>query len=67
MPSEKAKENKALVAACAACSKSQSTEVMVSLTGRENGRPRQFAVCLSCAENGWRPAGFSGIYTFRPR
>jgi hypothetical protein len=46
MPSEKAKDNKALVATCAACQKSLSTEVMVSLSGRDNGRPRQFTVCV---------------------
>jgi hypothetical protein len=67
MPSEKAKENKALVAACTACAKSFSTEVMVALRGTENGRPKQFPVCIGCAEQGWRPAGFSGVFTFRPQ
>lgn len=67
MPSEKAKENKALVATCRACEKSFSTEVMVALPGVEEGRPRQFPVCVTCAQNGWRPPGFSGIYTFRPQ
>jgi hypothetical protein len=67
MPSEKAKDNKALVAICAACHKTLSTELMVSLAGRENGRARQFAVCITCADSGWRPPGFNGIYTFRPR
>ena len=38
MPSEKAKENKALVATCAACQKAVSTEMMVALTGNENGK-----------------------------
>ncbi|MGO9060914.1 MAG: hypothetical protein ACLQU2_26560 [Candidatus Binataceae bacterium] len=66
MPSEKAKENKALVAVCAACNKSFSTEVMVSLTGRDNGRPQPYAVCVACADKGWRPPGFSGVYRSRP-
>jgi len=38
---------------------------MVSLTGREDGRPQQFTVCIPCAKGGWRPTGFSGVYTFR--
>lgn len=66
MPSEKAKENKALAAICAACEKSFSTEVMVSLTGRDNGRLRQYPVCVACADNGWRPPGFTGVYRSRP-
>src|SRR5260370_42568237 len=65
MPSEKAKGNKALVATCVACQKSLSTEVMVSLTSREDGRPKQFTVCIPCANGGWRPPGFSGVHTFR--
>jgi uncharacterized protein with PIN domain len=67
MPSEKAKENKALTAVCAACAKPFSPEVMVALTGRENGKPRQFAVCIACADSGWRPPHFGGVYTFRPQ
>lgn len=67
MPSEKAKENKALVAVCAACAKPFSPEVMVALSGRENGKPRQFAVCIACADGGWRPPQFVGVYTFRPK
>ncbi|HXR35461.1 MAG TPA: hypothetical protein VN754_05910 [Candidatus Binataceae bacterium] len=66
MPSEKAKENKALVAVCAACEKSFSTEVMVSLTGRDNGRPKTYPVCVACADKGWRPPGFAGVYRSRP-
>jgi hypothetical protein len=67
MPSEKAKDNKALVATCVACRKSLSTEVMVSLVGREGGRLQQYTVCVACADGGWRPPNFSGIYTFRPQ
>ena len=66
MPSEKAKDNKALVATCVACQKSLSTEVMVSLSGRDDGRLKQFTVCVPCANGGWRPPGFSGIYLYRP-
>jgi len=67
MPSEKAKDNKALVATCAACKKSVSTEMMVSLAGCENGRLQYYSVCVECADASWRPAGFVGIYNFRPR
>ena len=67
MPSEKAKDNKALVATCTACQKSLSTEVMVSLSGRDNGRAKQFTVCVPCANRGWRPPEFSGIYMYRPQ
>jgi hypothetical protein len=66
MPSEKAKENKALSATCIACNKPVSTELMVNLVGRENGRPKSFPVCIPCANNGWRPPGFRGVYTMRP-
>jgi len=66
MPSEKAKDNKALVATCVACNKVVSTESMVSLLGRENGKFKQFDVCFVCANGGWRPPGFEGIYTPRP-
>jgi hypothetical protein len=67
MPSDRAKDNKTLVAACVACSKVLSTEVMVSLTGYENGRRKEFPVCINCAQGGWRPPGFTGLYTFRPQ
>jgi len=39
---------------------------MVSLLGREGGKYQQFSVCLTCANGGWRPPGFEGIYTPRP-
>ncbi len=66
MPSDKAKENKALVATCEACNKPSSTELMVSLPGRDNGKPRWWRVCVACANNGWRPPGFTGVYAVRP-
>jgi hypothetical protein len=67
MPSEKAKENKALMAICSACQKGFSPEVMVALAGAENGRRKRFPVCITCAENGWRPPAFDGIFSFRPQ
>ncbi len=65
MASEKAKENKALSAICSSCGKTFSVEIMVGLAGSENGRPKLFPVCLPCANQGWRPSGFKGVYTPR--
>jgi uncharacterized protein with PIN domain len=65
MPSDKAKLNKALVATCVACNKPVSTESAVSLTGVEDGHHKQFVVCNVCANKGWRPPGFVGLYTAR--
>ena len=65
-PSDKAKQNKALMATCAACNKAVSTESAVGLTGVENGRQKQYVVCVACANGGWRPPGFVGVYTYRP-
>jgi hypothetical protein len=63
MPSAfSAKDNKALIAICLACQKITPTALMISLAGAENGRPKYSAVCLSCANNGWRPPGFNGLY-----
>jgi len=66
MPRERANDSKALTAACAACNKQVSTATMVSLLGRVDGKYKQFDVCLACANGGWRPPGFEGIYTPRP-
>jgi hypothetical protein len=66
MPSDKAKENKNLVVTCAACSKSVSTESAVALMGTDDGRAKQFVVCVPCANKGWRPPGFAGLYSVRP-
>ena len=66
MPSDKAKENKALTATCVACNKPVSTESAVALTGIENGAHQQFTVCVVCANKGWRPPGFNGVYRIRP-
>ncbi len=66
MPSEKAKENKSLIATCAACNKPVSTESMVNLRGREDGIAKGWTVCVPCANSGWRPPGFAGVYATRP-
>ncbi len=66
MPSDKAIENKALVATCVACKRPVSTELMVSLSGRDNGKPKAYSVCVACANHGWRPPGFAGVYAIRP-
>ena len=55
MPSEKAKENKALVAQCAACEKSFSTELMQAVVIRGKGRRTSVPVCETCLAKGWRP------------
>ena len=55
MPSEKAKENKKLVAVCAACGKQFSTELLTGVVvGR--GRDRRIVpVCDACRAQGWTP------------
>jgi hypothetical protein len=65
MPSDKAKGNKALVATCVACNEAVSTELAVNLAGMEDGRRKYFVVCVACANKGWRPPGFAGVYTNR--
>jgi hypothetical protein len=65
MASEKAKQNKALTATCVACNKPVSTEMAVALMGLDNGARRPFVVCFACANGGWRPPGFAGVYTVR--
>lgn len=55
MPSEKAKENKALVAACTACEKTVSVEMMQGLVVRRNGRRISVPVCEKCIAAGWVP------------
>jgi hypothetical protein len=63
MPSAySARENPALMALCYACQKKTPTELMVSLTGNENGGRSYYSVCLACAGKGWRPPGFAGVY-----
>ena len=55
MPSEKAKENKALVAQCAACEKKFSVELMSGVVVRNGHRRTTVAVCESCIAKGWKP------------
>lgn len=55
MPSEKAKENKALVAQCTACEKTVSVEMMQGMVIRKNGRRTTVPVCETCIGKGWRP------------
>ena len=38
----------------------------VALMGAEDGRSKQFIVCIPCANKGWRPPGFAGLYSVRP-
>lgn len=55
MPSERAKENKQLVATCAGCGKQLSVEVLDGVvfgTGRDR---RIIPVCESCRASGWSP------------
>lgn len=68
MPSTfSARENKALLAICVSCLKPTQTVLMVGLTGTENGNgPKQYSVCFPCANKGWRPPGFNGVYVPRP-
>ena len=65
MPSEKAKQNKALTATCVAFNKPVSTESAVALTSIEDGRHKQYTVSSACANGGWRPPGFAGLYASR--
>jgi hypothetical protein len=67
MPSTfSARENKALTASCVSCMKPTPTALMVSLVGSENDSgPKQYSVCFVCANKGWRPPGFSSVYSSR--
>ena len=55
MPSEKAKENKQLVAVCAACGKQLSTELLTGLVVGTGRARRIVAVCDPCRQKGWSP------------
>jgi hypothetical protein len=55
MPSERAKENKQLIATCAGCGKQISTELLTGVVvGTGRGR-RIVPVCEPCREKGWSP------------
>jgi len=56
MPSEKAKENKTLMARCSACEKTVSAELIHGVFIERNGRRMSVAVCDDCRTKGWQPA-----------
>lgn len=55
MPSQKAMENKQLVAACAACGAQVSTELLTGITVGVGRRRRIVPVCAACQAKGWSP------------
>jgi hypothetical protein len=55
MPSEKAKENKTLVAECRACGKTLSAELVHGVSVRRNGKRATVPVCDACRQSGWEP------------
>ena len=55
MPSEKAKENKTLIAQCSACGKSVSTELIHGVLVERNGKRMTVPVCDDCRGKGWQP------------
>ena len=57
MPSEKAKENKQLVAACAGCDKQVSTEMLKGVVVGSGRARRIVPICEACVAKGWTPEG----------
>jgi len=55
MPSEKAKENKTLVAQCTACGSTVSTELIHGVRVQRGHRAMTVAVCDACRQKGWQP------------
>jgi hypothetical protein len=55
MPSEKAKENKTLVAQCTACGKTMSAELIHGMLVEHNRKRINVPVCDQCRETGWQP------------
>ena len=55
MASEKAKENKTLVAQCRACGKTLSAELIHGMLVEHNGKHITVPVCDECREAGWQP------------
>lgn len=53
MAGEKAKENKRLTAACAACGKQMSVELLTGKMVGEGPQRRIVAVCQPCLDKGW--------------
>lgn len=56
MASEKAKENRTLVATCEVCGAVRSVEVMQAVVVRRDGRRVLRPVCDDCRAAGRRPA-----------
>ena len=56
MPSERAKENKRLVAACAGCGQELSTESLTGVVLGSGRNRRIIPVCDPCRAKGWSPA-----------
>ena len=55
MPSERAKENKTLTAACAGCGKTLSTEMLVGVIVGSGRDIKLASVCETCRDKGWKP------------
>jgi len=55
MPSEKAKENKTLTAACAGCGKAFSTELLNGIVLGKGRSAKVVPVCQACLEKGFTP------------
>jgi len=55
MASEKAKENKTLVAECTACRKTLSAELIHGVLVEHNRKRTTVPVCDDCREKGWQP------------
>jgi hypothetical protein len=55
MPSEKAKENKTLVAQCSVCGKTASAELIHGVLIEQDGKRATVPVCDACREKGWQP------------
>ncbi len=55
MASEKAKENKTLVAQCAACGQTVSTELIHGVRIQRGLRTTTIAICDTCRLKGWQP------------
>jgi NAD-dependent SIR2 family protein deacetylase len=56
MPSEKAKENKTLIAQCTACGKTVSAELMHGVLIERDHHRTIVPVCDACRQSGWQPA-----------
>jgi NAD-dependent SIR2 family protein deacetylase len=56
MTSEKAKENKTLIAQCTACGKTVSAELIHGVLIERDHRRTIVPVCDDCRHSGWQPA-----------